>query len=132
MKSTLGTWRFVTLVAAAVLLPLLAAGGDPQDVTGVWTMNVETGMGSGSPTFTLTQKGETVSGTYRGYFGEAPVTGTVTGDAVTLTLEVTVQGQDMTVDYVGTVDGDTMSGKVVFGQLGEGTFEGSREPRDPE
>jgi hypothetical protein len=120
----------VALVAAATLLPLAAIGADKPDVTGTWTMTVETAMGSGSPTFTLTQEGANVTGTYEGYFGEAPVTGTIEGDEVTLSIEVTAQGQDLKVGYVGTVDGDTMAGKVVFGQLGEGTFEGTRETSD--
>jgi hypothetical protein len=122
--------RLVALVAAAALLPLAASGADQQDVTGTWTMTVETEMGSGSPTFTLTQEGAAVTGTYEGYFGEAPVTGTMEGDEVTLTIEVTAQGQDVTVDYVGTVDGDTMVGKVVFGEFGEATFEGARKASD--
>ena len=126
MKRTPGRSRLVFLAAAAAILPLLAAGADQQDVAGTWTMAVETAMGSGSPTFTLTQEGGTVTGTYEGYFGEVPVAGTIEGDAVTLSIEVNAQGQDMKIDYVGTVDGDTMTGKVLFGDLGEGTFEGTR------
>ena len=127
MRHALRMSRLVTIAAVAALLPSLAAGADPQDVTGTWTMTVETEMGSGSPTFTLTQEGETVTGTYEGFFGEVPVAGTVEGDEVTLSIEVTAQGQDMKIDYVGTVDGDTMAGKVVFGEFGEGTFEGTRD-----
>lgn len=129
MKPTLGMSRLVTLVAVAALLPLLAAGAD-QDVTGTWSMVVESPQGSGTPTFTLTQEGETITGTYEGFFGEAPVTGTMKGDEVTLSIEVTAQGQDVKVDYVATVDGDTMAGKVVFGEFGEATFEGTREQPD--
>jgi hypothetical protein len=132
MKRPFGTWRLVVAALAATLMPLLVAGTEPQNVTGTWTMQVETGMGSGSPTFTLTQEGGSVSGTYEGYFGTAPVTGTVEGDAVTLSIEVSAQGQDVKVDYVGTVDGDSMTGKVVFGQWGEGTFEGTRRTQAPE
>ncbi len=121
-----GTPRLVILAAVAAIVPLLAAGADQQDVTGTWTMTVETAMGSGSPTFTLTQEDGTVTGTYEGYFGEVPVAGTIEGDAVTLSIEVNAQGQDMKIDYVGTVDGDAMTGKVIFGDLGEGTFEGAR------
>ena len=131
MKRLPGTLRFVMLTAAAAILPLLAAADQP-DVTGTWTMAVETAMGSGSPTFTLTQEGETVTGTYEGLFGEAPVAGTIEGDEVTLSIEVTAQGQDMKIDYVGTVDGDTMTGKVLFGDLGEGTFKGTRKQPDQE
>jgi len=121
--------RLVTLVAVAALLPLLAAGAD-QDVTGTWSMAVESPQGSGTPTFTLTQEGETITGTYEGFFGEAPVTGAIKGDEVTLSIEVTAQGQDVKVDYVATVDGDSMAGKVLFGSFGEATFEGTREPPD--
>ena len=126
MKHTVGTSRLAILAAVATLLPLGATGADAPDVTGTWTMTVETAMGSGNPTFTLSQEGQTVTGTYEGYFGEAPVTGTVEGSEVTLSIEVTAQGQDMKIDYVGTVDGDSMTGKVVFGEFGEGTFEGTR------
>ena len=132
MKRALVMSRLVTLAAVAATLPVVAAAADPPNVTGTWTMSVETAMGSGSPTFTLTQEGGSVSGTYEGYFGTAPVTGTVEGDAVTLSIEVSAQGQDIEVDYVGTVDGDAMTGKVVFGQWGEGTFEGTRQTRDRE
>lgn len=56
--------------------------------------------------------------------------GTIEGHEVTLSIEVSAQGQDMKIDYVGTVDGDTMSGEVVFGELAKGTFEGTREGPD--
>jgi hypothetical protein len=122
--------RLLILVVMAMLVPLGVAGADPPDVTGTWTMTVETAMGTGNPTFTLTQEGADVTGTYEGYFGEAPVTGTVEGDEVTLTIEVNAQGQDVKVDYIGTVDGDTMSGNVVFGEFGEATFTGTRSRPD--
>lgn len=35
-----------------------------------------------------------------------------------------------TLAWVGTVDGDTMRGRAIFGQLGEGTFEGSRKRQE--
>ena len=96
MKHALRMSGFVALATAAALVALPAAAGD-QDVTGTWTMNVETPQGSGSPTFTLTQEGQDITGTYEGYFGEAPVTGTIEGDEVTLSIEVTAQGQDVKV-----------------------------------
>jgi hypothetical protein len=124
------TFRLVTLGAVATLLPLLAVGADQPDVTGTWRMSVETAMGSGNPTFTLVQEGQEVTGTYEGYFGEVPVSVTIEGAEVILSIEVSAQGQDMKIDYVGTVDGDDMAGKVVFGSYGEGTFEGTRERLD--
>jgi hypothetical protein len=114
------------LVAAGALVPLLALARSAPDVTGTWTMTVETSAGSGTPTFKLAQNGEAVTGTYSGRFGEAPVTGTIKGDQVALRFTVTVEAQELEIEYAGTVEGDTMSGKVVFHGFGEGTFKGTR------
>ena len=97
------------------------------DVTGTWSMTVESQAGTGTPTFTLTQKGEAVTGQYKGQLGEAPVTGTVKGNAVTLEYTIEAQGQQLHVTYTGTVDGKAMSGKVVLGEFGEGTFKGAKQ-----
>ena len=132
MKEQLGFVRWPVLAALAVLIPQQAAAGDAPDVTGKWTMAVETSMGSGSPTFALAQKGEDITGTYKGQFGEAAVTGKLKGSQVTLAFTISAQGQDLKIEYVGTVDGDSMTGRVVFGDLGEGTFKGTRSrPSQP-
>ena len=94
--------------------------------TGIWHLQIETGQGTGTPTFTFKQEGETLSGQYKGLFGEAPVTGTLKGAAITFSVKVKAQGDDMTITYSGTVDGDTMKGKVAFGGVGEGSFTGKR------
>jgi hypothetical protein len=119
--------RRVLLVAAATLAlvgsSVMAADAN---VAGEWTMTVATPQGSGSPTFNLKQQGTAVTGTYKGQLGEAPVTGTVAGNQVTLNYKVTTQGFDLDVTYSGTVDGNTMAGKVKLGELGEGTFTGKK------
>jgi hypothetical protein len=96
------------------------------DVTGTWTMMVETQAGSGSPTFTLTQKGEAITGTYKGQLGEAPVTGTLKGSDLLLEFKVDLQGQSLTVTYTGKVDGNSASGTVQLGQFAQGTFKGTK------
>ena len=112
------------LVVAALAVAQLASAAD---VTGTWIMAVQTGAGSGSPTFVLVQKGEALSGTYKGMLGEAQVTGTVKGEDVTIEYTVDGQGQTLAVKYSGKTDGKTMSGKVSLGQLGEGTFTGTKQ-----
>jgi hypothetical protein len=97
------------------------------DVTGTWIMAVETSAGSGSPTFVLVQKGDALSGSYKGQLGEAQVTGTVKGDEVTIEYKVDGQAGSLAVKYSGKTDGKTMSGKVSLGQLGEGTFTGTKQ-----
>jgi hypothetical protein len=103
-----------------------AVAADAPTVTGLSTMTVETSMGGGNPRFALTQRGEEITGNYEGRFGEAPVAGTIKGNQVTLTFTVSVEGQELRIEYSGTIDGDAMAGKVIFGGFGEGTFEGTR------
>ena len=114
----------VLLAAVAFMVAQVAAAAD---VSGTWIMAVQTGAGSGSPTFVLVQKGEALSGSYKGQLGEAQVTGTVKGDDVTIEYHVDGQAGSLAVKYTGKTDGKTMSGKVSLGQLGEGTFTGTKQ-----
>jgi hypothetical protein len=97
------------------------------DVGGTWSIEVDTGQGTGTPSFTFKQEGEKLSGLYKGLFGEAPVTGTIKGNAIEFWVDVTVEGTSVRVTYSGTVDKDTMKGTVKLGDLGEGTFKGTRK-----
>ena len=116
----------VALVAALVASPL--AQEKPADVAGKWAITVETAGGSGSPTVTLTQSGETLSGTYLSeVFGEQKVTGTIKGNAITFGFNATIEGTAVKVTYTGTVESTTMKGKVIIGELGEGTFTAKKQ-----
>jgi hypothetical protein len=97
------------------------------DVTGKWAFNVETSAGAGAPTFTLKQDGEKLTGHYTGTFGEADLTGTVKGADITFGFTVDAQGTALKETYTGTVDKDTMKGKIVIEGLGEGTFTAKRQ-----
>jgi hypothetical protein len=116
-------WAALLAVGAFTIAQVAGAA----DVTGTWIMAVETGAGSGSPTFVLVQKGEALSGSYKGQLGEAQVTGTVKGDDVTIEYTVDGQAGSLAVKYSGKTDGKTMSGKVSLGQLGEGMFTGTKQ-----
>jgi hypothetical protein len=105
-----------------------APSGNAANITGVWDFAVETSGGSGTPTFTFKQDGENLSGTYKGQFGEAPLTGTVKGNDVKFTIKINAQGQDMTINYTGKVEGkDNMKGTASFGELGEGSWTAKRK-----
>jgi hypothetical protein len=98
------------------------------DVTGAWAFTIETGGGSGSPSVTFKQDGEKLTGHYSSQvLGERDFTGTIKGNAINFTVEAEIQGQAVKVTYSGTVEKDTMKGKVVLGEFGEGTFTGKRK-----
>jgi hypothetical protein len=115
---------FITMLASTVLAA--AALAADANVAGEWDFTVETQAGTGSPHFSLKQDGTAVTGTYNGQLGEAPVTGTVKGNELTLSFKVSAQGADLAITYSGTVEGDTIKGKVSLGEMGEGTFTGKK------
>jgi hypothetical protein len=122
--------RFAAIFAASLVIlfsmVVSVAGAYATNVTGEWNLTVESPNGTGTPTVTFKQDGETLTGTYKGRFGEAPLKGTVKGNDIKFSLTISPQGQDIQLDYTGTVDGDTMKGKVKFGDMGEGNFSGKK------
>ena len=122
----------VAAVGAVLMLALgfsaaRTAAQTKVDVTGKWAFNVETSAGAGAPTFTFKQDGEKLTGHYTGTFGEADLTGTVKGADITFSFTVDAQGNSLKETYTGTVDKDTMKGKLVIEGLGEGTFTAKRQ-----
>jgi hypothetical protein len=126
MKS-LSRWLALSLLLFSATL-LRADEPAVANATGVWHLKVETAQGSGTPVFTLKQDGETITGQYRGALGEAPVTGTLKGHDLKMSFTVSGNGQSLTVEYAGTIDGDKMKGTARFGEHGEGPFTGERQP----
>ena len=115
-----------------ILLFLLFAGlnsafaQNKTDLTGTWVFDVETDMGSGSPTFVLKQDAEgKLTGTYEGQLGETNLTGMVKDS--TFHIEFSVQGN--LVKYDGKVENDIVSGKVELGTMAKGTFTGKRKEK---
>ena len=98
------------------------------DVTGTWSFQVESAAGTGTPTMTFKQDGEKLSGHYSGQLGEAPLAGTLKGTAIEFTIDVSVQGTDVHIVYSGTVEKDSMKGKVKLGEFGEGSFTAKKKP----
>jgi len=104
-----------------VIVPTAGAAGTAK-VEGEWNLTIETPNGTGTPTVVFKQDGENLTGTYKGRFGDSPLKGTVQGNDIKFTFTVSPQGQDMVVEYTGTVDGDTMKGKAKFGEMFQGNF----------
>jgi hypothetical protein len=113
----------IALLGGLVGAPLLA-----HDVSGNWEFAVETAAGNGSPSFVFAQNGEKLTGTYSGLFGKAELTGTVKGDQIDFSFKFDYSGQSGVAHYSGTIESDKkMKGKVEIGELGEGTWTGTRQ-----
>lgn len=112
------------VLLAAVLC--IASTALAADLTGTWNAKVELNTGqSGSPTFTLKQDGEKLTGTYSGALGDAPIKGTVKGSDVTIDFEVS----GAQIHYAGKVDkdGKKIEGTVDYAGQATGTFSATKK-----
>jgi hypothetical protein len=117
-----GTWSAKRKAAGTAPATPAATAASAVNVTGTWNATVETSQGTGNPTFTFKQEGETLTGNYKGQLGEAPLKGTVKGNDISFMFKLNVQGQDFEITYTGKVEGSNMKGKAILGQLGEATW----------
>ncbi len=108
---------------------ILFAGNQLQaqphaNLKGTWNLAVETPMGSGSPVFELKHLTDsTLTGTYTGQLGDSEISGKIKGN--TFYISFSVSGN--LIEYDGSIEGDTMKGKVKLGSMAEGTFTGTRK-----
>jgi hypothetical protein len=128
MKTSRKTFlRTIGLLAAAALLASAHLGAQGTNVTGEWLFNVTTDQGGGTPTITFKQDGEKLTGKYAGQLGNADLTGTVKGTAIHFTFTIDAQGQQAPVTYDGTVEKNTMKGKLDIGGMVSGTFTATKK-----
>jgi hypothetical protein len=107
-----------------------AAQSDTKvDLTGKWLFSVTTDAGTGTPTVTLKQQGDSLSGHYSSQtLGEADLKGTAKAGKITFHFETELQGTKLTVTYSGTVDTkDSMKGSVDIGGMATGSFTAKRQ-----
>ncbi len=106
-----------------LFLSLSAEAQTAVDVSGKWSLTVETDAGSGTPIFVLKQEGEKITGTYTGQLGEAPLTGTIKGEVIH--IEFAIEGGKII--YDGKATSTEMEGKVNLAEMARGTFKGKKE-----
>jgi hypothetical protein len=124
----------VSMVAACSTAPSkpTAAPATPAapaalNIAGNWTVNVDSQFGPFEQKMTVIQAGKEIKGTLVSQMGSVDYTGTIDGNNVKFGFNYNAQGTDLHIDYVGTTDGKTMSGKAVFGSFGDGTFKGAKQ-----
>jgi hypothetical protein len=125
VKGAVKTAVAVALTLAAVVSVALSAQGGKVDLTGAWAFETMTEAGPGTPSVTLKQDGDKLTGHYSSQtLGEADLTGTVTGNQFTFAFNADLQGQAVPVVYKGTIESATsLKGTLdVAGGMAGGTF----------
>ncbi len=116
-----------TMSLALGFFTLVALPVSGQDVAGIWVLSVDLGAGGGGvATFVLQQEGTAITGTYSGAYGtDVEVSGTAEDGQIRFAFQT---GQVGLIRYDGTIDGETMTGTVIYGQSANGTFAGTLAP----
>lgn len=113
--------RFATLLILAATL-----SGEPANVAGKWSGALQLESISSKPTLTFVQDGEKLTGTYQGYYGASPIEGTVKEKEIAFTVTYNIEGSKIQAFFSGTVDGESMRGRVEFEGAGSGTWSATR------
>jgi hypothetical protein len=120
----------VGLLAVGLTGTASAQAADKKiDVSGKWLFSVTSELGTGTPTVTMKQSGDSLSGHYSSAtFGEVDFKGTFKDRKIVFSLNASAQGTQLTVTYSGQMDGENaMKGSVDFGGAGTGTFTARRQ-----
>jgi hypothetical protein len=113
---------FAKLRALAAALLLSAAAAFAADVTGTWTLMVETPGGTRQSIVEFRQDGKNLTGTIRSRIGNAPLTGSVDGDRVSFSVTRERNGQQFKIDYSAKVEDARMTGTIRLGDNGDIPF----------
>jgi hypothetical protein len=124
--------KSLRVVAAMMIVfglsSLVSAQTNKVDVSGIWAFTVQTDAGTSSPTVTLKQDGEKLTGHYSSEaLGEADLTGSVKGKDLKFTFTVNVQGTSFEVTYIGTIEDNGLKGTLDLAGLAQGTFTAKRK-----
>jgi len=98
-----------------------------MSVDGKWKITVQTPMGPQDSTATFKSDGSKLTGTQIASNGGSAELedGEVNGDQFSWNAKIS-KPMPLTIEFSGTLDGDTMSGNVKFGIMGSGSFSGAR------
>jgi hypothetical protein len=120
---------FIALTPLLIGAPPAAAQDPAPDLSGIWIFTVVTENGTGTPTVTLTQDGDAITGTYSSQrMGTRRLAGTVKGDTLTFRLAADPSA-DVTMTFIGTIQPDgSLEGFVDFGGMGGANFTARRQP----
>jgi hypothetical protein len=118
------------LVRAALAYALLAALAIPllaqANAAGEWRVNFVVPTGTRSVNMVINQQRATLSGTVINEDGEFPLKGRIADDQVTIVWSVPESGKLMELTMKGKLSGDSISGSLQVGDVGEGPLSARR------
>ena len=110
MKTRSQLWTAAGVIALLSVLSI--AADEAVRVAGVWELSMEGRQGAFTQTMTIEQNGDKIKGALKGPRAEAPLEGTVKGNKISFTVKRDTPRGEVTLEYTGTVDGDSMKGTL--------------------
>ena len=95
-------------------------------IDGTWKVEIDTPIGKQEATLTLKTDGDKLSGVGESMMGKNEFTGTVNGDTLIWTMDITSPMGAMKLEYNVKVTGDDMAGEVNIGTFGNAPQKGKR------
>ena len=112
------------LLVAALATSLLAQAS--ASAAGEWRVNFVVPTGTRSVNMVINQQRATLSGTVINEDGEFPLKGRIADDQVTIVWSVPEAGKLMELTMKGKLSGDTITGTLQVGDVGEGPMSARR------
>jgi seryl-tRNA(Sec) selenium transferase len=100
--------------------------GETAAVAGQWQAEITFLRGSATHTLILEQQGATLVGTHRGEYVSGDLSGSVAANQVHFRSSQKIEGQRLSYEFTGTVDGDKMAGSVNLGEYGDARWTAQR------
>jgi hypothetical protein len=99
------------------------------DLSGAWNVSLQLDTITATPSMTLKQAGGKLTGEYVSQqYGKFPLTGDVTGTAVTFNVSMNIEGNALTAAYSGVIQPDgTLKGTVDIGGAMQGSFSATKQ-----
>lgn len=120
---------FVALFLAWASTSALAQSSPSSPpATGHWVLMLTMEVGTASPELTLRQDGDKITGTYKGRYGEFPVTGQIKGRSIHFMFLMRTDGTPAEICFDGELaaDATTMRGTADMADIGAATWTAER------
>jgi hypothetical protein len=115
-----------------VLMTIVTVAQAPERtttaVTGKWLMTLDMSMGTASPTLTIKQDGDKLTGTYAGRYGTFDITGKMKGRIFEFSFQMN-EAHPVSICFTGevTADGQKLEGTAVLAEMGEATWTAEKD-----
>jgi hypothetical protein len=114
--------KMIALAAVALSIaaaaPAARAQAEPAKVGGAWQVRMQGQSAAVSQTLSIQQKGGAITGTLKAQQGNAAqVQGTVTGQNIAFTVKRQTPDGEVTQQFAGTVNANSIAGTVTQGQF---------------